>query len=346
MPLELIADSPGSAIVTEYEEKSPETGEIRVRSLFSAVKHGTEFRRFQSNSSDATDRWDWDLRLHVRGETGTRDSFPFSLGNMVYGEVEEVGDGVDGFKEGDRVFAHAKVSESHIASSTKFEHAPDGVSPEALMYSDPAGVAVGGIRDGGVRVGDRVAVFGLGAIGQMQVQVARASGARWVAAIDPIDKRRVHAERHGADLVLDPTQVDVGLEIKQATGGLGVDVGVEGSGNARALNDALRSTKYQGTIVSTAYYIGAMDGLFFSGEWHRNRIRIVASRSDSEPHPDFGWSAARTVEEAFALLAEGKLKVDGLFDPVVPMRQAATAYMHMNTDPEEGLKLGIDHTLS
>ncbi len=341
MALELLADSPGSAIVGEVEERSPDEGEIHVRSLFSAVKHGTEFRRFQSKSSDATDRWDWDLRLHVRGEEG-RGSFPFSLGNMVYGEVVEVGSGVETFREGDRVFAHAKVRDSHTSKAAQFEMAPEGVSPQALVYSDPAGVAVGGIRDGGVRVGDRVAVFGLGAIGQMQVQVARAAGARWVAAIDPIEKRRKCADRHGADLVLDPTQTDVGLTIKQATGGLGV----EGSGSARALNDALRATRYQGTVVSTAYYVGAMDGLYFSGEWHRNRIRIVASRSDGEPAPDYGWSAERMVDEALNLLVEGKLRVEGLVDPIVPMRQAATAYMQMNTNPEEGIKLGIDHSLA
>ena len=345
MALELIADGPGSALMGEYEEKAPAAGEVRVRSLFSAVKHGTEFRGFQAKSTDATDRWDWDLRMHVRGEPQA-NAFPKSLGNVVYGEVQEVGPEVDGFKVGDRVFAHASVRESHTAKATRFHQAPEGVSPEALVYSDPADVALGGIRDGNVRVGDRVAVFGLGAIGQMEVQVARVAGARWVAAVDPIAKRRDAAARHGADLVLDPTESDAGLVIKEATGGLGIDVAVESSGSSRGLNEALRSTKFQGTIVSTAYYIGPMDGLFFSGEWHRNRIKIIASRTNSEPMPDYGWTFDRTREEALALLVEGKLSADGLVDPIVPMREAATAYMRMNSHPEEGIKLGIDHTLT
>ena len=152
------------------------------------------------------------------------------------------------------------------------------------MYWDPADFAVGAVRDAPVHLGDRVAVFGLGAIGLMVAQLARICGARWVVAVDPIERRRAAAQRHGADLALDPTAVDAGLEIKQRTDKIGADIVFETSGNYRAFEDAMRSTCYSGTLVSTAYYHGDQ-GLRLAGEWHRNRINVRSSRACSEPLP-------------------------------------------------------------
>ena len=61
------------------------------------------------------------------------------------------------------------------------------------------------MHDASLKLGDRVAIFGLGAFGLLTVQLARFQGAGWIAASDPIADRRAFAERLGADLVLDPT---------------------------------------------------------------------------------------------------------------------------------------------
>jgi ATP-dependent Lon protease len=90
-------------------------------------------------------------------------------------------------------------------------------------------MSLGGIRDGQVRLGDAVAVFGLGAIGQITVQMAIMAGASFVAAVDPIEKRRQAAISAGGDMALDPTSVDVAKELKAATNGQGIDVAIETS---------------------------------------------------------------------------------------------------------------------
>ena len=204
--------------------------------------------------------------------------------------------------------------------------------------------ALGGIRDGQVRLGERVAVFGLGAIGQMAVQMAKLSGARWVAASDPIERRRAAAARHGADVVFDPAQVDVGLAIKQMTGSLGVDVSIETSSSHAALYDALRSTRFQGRVASTAYYTGPAQGLLLSGEWHRNQLTLISSRAAAPPPREHSWDE-RIKPEVVALLEEGRLEAEDLVDPIVPMARAAEAYLELNRHPERSIKLGIDHTL-
>ena len=344
MPRELIADQPGHTTLREYDEAPLKPDQVRAKTLFSAVKHGTEFRGFQANTLDASDVFSWEWRMHLRGQK-QKDAFPKRLGNMYVAEVTDVGRDVSNIRVGDRIFDHGPVRETHTLSADRVEKAPDGVSWQALMATDPAGVALGGVRDANIRIGDRVAVFGLGAIGLMTVQLARIAGARWVAAIDPIEKRCLISEAYGADLVLDPREADVGMVIKQATAKLGVDVSMETSGSSAAMTDALRSTRYQGTVVSTAYYNAPMQSLHLTGEWHRNRIRIISVRSDSEPWLDYGWDKKRGNKEAYDLLVEGRLNAEGLIDPIVSLNSVAEAYMQMNEHPETGIKLGVDHAL-
>lgn len=343
MPCELIADRPGHATLREYDEEPLKREQVRARTLFSAVKHGTEFRGFQANTLDASDVFSWEWRLHLRGQK-QKAAFPKRLGNMFVGEVTEVGAEVSTIRVGDRIFGHASVRETHTLSAARVARVPDGVSWQSLMATDPAGVALCGVRDAHIRIGDRVAVFGLGAIGLMTVQLARVAGARWVAAIDPIEKRCLIAEAYGADIALDPREADVGMALKRATEKLGVDVAMETSGSSAAMTDALRATRYQGTVVSTAYYNAPMQNLHLTGEWHRNRISIISVRSDSEPWLDYGWNKARGNKEAFDLLAEGRLTAEGLIDPIVPFAHVAEAYMQMNAHPETGIKLGVDHS--
>ena len=343
MPLELIADRPGHAILSEYKESTLAANEVRVKSLFSSVKHGTELRGFRADTPDASDRWDGALRLHRRGES-SGDTFLRRLGNMCLGVVTEQGADVDSLKIGDRVFGHLPIRETHTIAASRLQLAPDGVSPQAIMYWDPADFALGAVRDGSVRLGDRVAVFGLGAIGLMVAQAARLCGARSIVVVDPIERRRTAALRHGADLALDPTEVDAGLEIKERSDGIGAEITFETSGSYRAFEDAMRATCYAGTLVSTAYYHGSQ-GLRLAGEWHRNRIQVISSRACSEPLPQASWNFARIREESLALLLEDRLQADDLIDPIVPFAKAADAYHEINENPEYSIKLGIDHEL-
>ena len=343
MPYQLIADTPGHAALRSYEEPPLKRDEVRVRSLFSSVKHGTGLRAFRGASADTADRWDKDLMLHRRGERA-ESTAPMLLGEMYVGTASEVGEQVTKVKVGDRVFGAGSVQESHTISEGRINVAPQGVPWQSLVYWEAALYAMGGVRDGQVRLGDRVAVFGLGAIGQMVVQAAQLSGAGWVAAIDPIERRRNAATRHWADLVLDPTQIDVGVEIKEGTDSLGVDVSLETSGSYAALYQALRSTRYQGTVASTAYYAGPGTEFVMSGEWHRNQLRLVSSRAGTPPPREHSWDYARFRSEALALLVGGRLQADDLIDPIVPFSRAAEAHQEINEHPERSIKLGIDHT--
>ena len=340
MPKELIAVAPRTPVLREYKEPSLKPGEVRMRSIFSAPKHGSELRGYRAETKDHTSPFEAERRMHV-GEGGP-PKFPTRLGNMTVGEVIEVGEGATRFQIGDRVFGHLPIRETHIVHEERLEEVPDKMSSEAIVYSDPAGVALSPVRDGKIGLGDRVAVFGLGAIGQMAVQIARLQGARWIAATDPIPVRRELAKRHGADVVIDPITEDAGLVIKDLTDKVGVDVSLETSGIYAALNDALRATGYMGTIVSSAYYTGDARTLSLEGEWHRNRLTMISTRDVSQPLPDHPlWDTQRLHTEAFALLQEGRLSVEGLVYPIVPFNESAEAYRDIDEAPEKSIKLGV-----
>jgi len=349
MPRELIAIAPRTPVLREYEKPSLNPGEVRLRSIFSAPKHGSELRGYRAETKDHTSPFESERRMHVAlnpdeigvGKGGP-PKFPTRLGNMTVGEVIEVGEDATRFQIGDRVFGHLPIRETHTVHEERLDEAPDKMSAEAIVYSDPAGVALSPVRDAKIGLGDRVAVFGLGAIGQMAVQIARLQGARWIAATDPIPVRRELAKRHGADLVIDPLAEDAGLIIKDLTDKVGVDVSLETSGIYGALNDALRATGYMGTIVSSAYYTGDARALSLEGEWHRNRLTMISTRDVSQPIPGHPlWDTQRLHTEAFALLQEGRLSVEGLVHPIVPFNESAEAYRDIDEAPEKSIKLGV-----
>ncbi|MGY1735020.1 alcohol dehydrogenase catalytic domain-containing protein [Geodermatophilus sp. SYSU D00684] len=108
---------------------------------------------------------------------------------------------------------------------------PEGVSDEAaLMLADilPTSYEVGALN-GGVRPGDTVVIVGAGPIGLAAVMTAGLYTPERIVVVDPVEARRTAATELGADLVLAPDEDVVG-RVRELTGGLGADVGIEAVG--------------------------------------------------------------------------------------------------------------------
>ena len=346
MPLELLATGPGSAAVREYDESTVGPTDVRVESEFSAFKHGTGLRTYRADGRDYDAPFDWEARLHREGDSRAQE-YPAPLGNATVGFVTDVGDDVDRFDPGDRVYGHLPIRETHTVSADDLRPVPHEMPVEALAYADPARVALHVVRTGEVSVGDTVAVFGAGAIGQMTAQIARLAGARRVAVSEPVERRREAARDHGADLLVDPVASDAAELLKaefRSGGEPGVDVALETSGAYPGLNDAVRSTAFGGVVASCGFYEGEPKGFSLTGEFHRNRLEIRTVRPPSEPLRDAPrWDYDRLDEEAFALVRDGRLSADGLVDPVVPIEEAADGLRFVDERPEESIKLGVSY---
>ena len=370
MPRELIALEPRKPVLREYEEPELRLRQIRIRSEFASPKHGTEMVGYRDEPS-ARRAYDPEWGCMVPNPADESPS-NFPLGNMAVGVITEVGPEVTRFGVGDRVFGHLPVRETHTVNEGAVDPLPDDLDAEAGVCLDPAVMALA-IRDASIRLGDQVAVFGLGAIGLMAVQLARIGGADRVIGVDPIEGRRSVAEALGAEKVLDPLADggDAGMAIKRISGAphpeveppdgarvlggyweaptqfgqRGVDVAIEASGSIAALHHAIRATRFGGTICMISYYGGDASGLRLGDEFHVNRQQLVSARVESLPLRDGpAWTLERLVEVALGWLTSGRLRTEGVVTPVVPFEESAEAYREIDEHPERSIKLGISFT--
>ncbi len=336
---ELIAPAKEQVAFRELIWRPLAPAEVRVRSHFGAVKHGTEMALYKGYA-DPRGRFNSEYKLFDAAQTGV--NYPVALGNICVGDVIETGAAVKDFRVGDRVFHYGSLRQEHIWPVKDVRHLPDGVPWQAAVCLDPADFALGAVRDGNVRIGDAVAVFGMGAIGLLALQFAKLAGAYPVIAVEPIAIRQDAARACGADLVLDPTHCDAGLEIKRATAKRGADVCIEYSGHHLALQAALRAVAYGGAVVAGAFPGAYPAGLDFGAEAHMNRPKIIFSRACSEPNPDYpNWDEARLFDVAWRLLASGALITEPIVHPVVDFADLLTEYPKIATHPQESIKLGV-----
>ncbi|HHZ89606.1 TPA: hypothetical protein EYN98_03795 [Candidatus Poribacteria bacterium] len=85
--------------------------------------------------------------------------------------------------------------------------------------------------------------------------------------------------------------------------------------------------------------------LSLEGEWHRNQLTIVSTRNANPTLRNAPrWDRQRLQAAAFKLLKEGKLSVEGLVQPIVSFEDCVGAYLAIDQQAEESIKLGICHT--
>jgi threonine dehydrogenase-like Zn-dependent dehydrogenase len=350
MPRQLVAVAPHIAEILDYNDRDILSNEVKVQVECASPKHGTELTDFKGTSPFMKDKYDSEWQMFVPREENEASGVKFgewNLGNMWVGRIVEKGSNVNEYKIGERVCSYGGIRETHIINAVdnyRLRKLPDNVSWKNAVCYDPAQFALGAVRDAHIRVGDRVAVFGLGAIGQIAAQICKRMGASFVAVIDPIEMRRQVAVKNGADVAFDPSKVDVGLELKKLTGKMGVDAVIETSGHPTALQSALRGLAYGGTVAFGAFGKEITGGLNFGREAHFNYGNIVFSRACSEPSPDYPrWNRRRIEEVCWEILTNGYLNCEDIINPVVPFENSAEGYMkYVDKEPHLSIKMGVE----
>ena len=343
MPRGLYCDRPEHVVYREYDDPPLQAGQYRMRAQFGAIKHGTEFHLF-SGHSPFRDRWfDQGLRLFMPRDPGDIAQFHgYFVGNIVVGTVTETAPDVSGVRVGDRVWAYAPLCETVTGRAADANLLEEGVEPTDAVCMDPGFYAFGAVRDGRIALGDNVVLFGLGAIGQMAVQLLRCAGCGSVIVVDPVQRRREQALALGADAALDPAGADVALTVRQRLG-RGADVAVEASGSYAALHEAIRSVGQCGRVVTIGYYRGRDSQLELGADFFHNRVELIASLPawGNPLHDAPVWDEPRVIRTLTAMFKAGRIASEGIVDPIVPFDDALEAFMTAYHDPASAIKLGV-----
>lgn len=265
-------------------------------------------------------------------------------GHEPAGDVVAVGADVATVKPGDRVAVHLAIGEGRCAycrsgytmlcpewKCVGFD--VDGgdadfmVAPErnCLPLPDTISYEVGAVMTDmigtqhsiqkrlGVSGATTLAVFGLGPMGGAGVLIGKARGAR-VVAIDVLDSRLEHARHLGADETINSKTHDPSTRLRQITGGEGVDVAIDCSGNPAGQNAALDGTRKMGSVAfvgeSRSTTINPSDQL----------IRKLLTVIGAWYFPISEWS------EIVRFVVEREISVDRLITHRFPLADAAEAF--------------------
>jgi threonine dehydrogenase-like Zn-dependent dehydrogenase len=336
-PAALVLSAPRKLEFVQLDDSPLGPDEVRIRTLYSGVSAGTELSQYRGTNPFMNRRFDEASRLFVEAE---QPSWPYPVRNLGYEEVGELvalGSAVADLRVGQRVYGTWGHRTHHVAHRdyARERLMPSGAEPLIGIFSHIGAVALNGVHDAAVRIGDLVVVFGLGVPGQIVVQAARASGAT-VIGVDPLQSRRNVATKLGADRVLDPTAGSVAALIKSETAGRGADVCIEVSGSAPALAEAIRTVAYASRVVAMGFFQGEVRGLALGEEFHHNRIELVCSQiSGVAPAASHRWSKPRLWRTAVQLQHEGRLDLLPLITHRVPFADAPALFERLDGgDPD------------
>ena len=216
---------------------------------------------------------------HYRAGISPVRPIPLTLGHEVAGVVEKIGAQVTSAKVGDRVALHYNIScgdcyhcstgndqfcekvlmLGHYTNGGYAEyisvparnaiHLPDEIPFEqgaTLMCA--SATAFHALRKSRLKGGERVAIFGVGGLGQSAVQLAKAFGAIEVYAVDINEDKLNRAKQYGA-IPVNSKKVDAVAEIKKLTHGKGVDVAIEMIGLQQTMKQAVQVAGVLGRVV-------------------------------------------------------------------------------------------------
>ncbi|MDB4569388.1 zinc-binding dehydrogenase, partial [bacterium] len=148
---------------------------------------------------------------------------PIPLGYSSAGVIEELGRSMRGFSVGDRVACggagYANHADYNYVPRNLMVKIPDGVNFEDASCATVGSIAMQGVRQCDLRLGEQVCVMGLGLLGLLAVQMLKASGCR-VIGFDPDPQRCSDAIDLGADAAV---STELAAEADQFSQGMGMD---------------------------------------------------------------------------------------------------------------------------
>lgn len=268
--------------------------------------------------------------LIIEGKYQFKPPFPFSPGGEAAGVVSAVGDAVKHLKVGDRVMTltgWGAFAEQVAVTGFKAMQIPQGMDfKSAAAFSMTYGTSMHALKQrANLQPGETLLVLGAsGGVGLAAVEIAKAMGAKVIAAASSAEKLQV-AKNAGADELINYSEESLKERLKEITGGKGVDVVYDPVGGS-FFEEAFRSIAWNGRFLVVGFAAGggipalpanlpllkgaSLVGVFWG---------TFAQRQPQDNLANF--------QQLFAWHAEGKLKP--LVSQTFPLEQTADAINHL-----------------
>ena len=267
-------------------------------------------------------------------------------GYSAAGVVVAVGDRVTGFAPGDRVACagagianHADLIDVPVNLAVRI---PEGLDTSAAATVTLGAIALQGVRRTAPTLGETVLVLGLGVLGQLTVQLLRASGARVIGT--DLDPARVEmALAHGLTHGVEPGE-DLPTRVAALTDGFGADAAIltAATSSSEVVRQAMQACRRKGRVVVVGdvglelqrvdMYEKELDVLM-STSYGPGRYDPVYEQEGSDyPLGYVRWTENRNMEEYLRLLSEERLSLVGFGSATYPVDEAPAAFAALSGD--------------
>ncbi|MES2179187.1 MAG: bi-domain-containing oxidoreductase [Gemmatimonadota bacterium] len=356
-----VAISGGEVRVVDVPAPVVKPGAVLVRTSHSLISSGTEGAgvtgKAESLAMKALRNPDLVKKVIDRAKNyGVKDTFDLvksrvatetPIGYSTAGVVVEAGEGVSGFKVGDRVACagagFANHAQYNVVPQNLVTKIPDNVSFEEAAFVTLGAIALQGVRRANPTLGERVVVLGLGLLGQLTVQLLRASGA-YTIGVDVLRERVDRATALGMDAGFAINERPLKDGVYERTGGVGADAVIvcAAGGDPALLNQAFDLCRRKGRVVLVGdvpmriqrdkIYKKELDFLISTSYGPGRYDANYEERGQDYPLAYVRWTEGRNMEEILRLVSTGQLKVSPLIDKTLPLEQALDGYLLLKSE--------------
>ncbi|MEP7377729.1 MAG: bi-domain-containing oxidoreductase [Chitinophagaceae bacterium] len=271
----------------------------------------------------------------------TKLNEPIPLGYCNVGKVIAIGDGVTGFKIGDRVASNGHHAEFVCIQSNLATAIPEHVTDEEATFTVIGSIGLQGIRLLNPALGETVVVIGLGLIGLITAQLLMANGCR-VIGVD-VDDNKLKLSEQWNIIPCNPTKDDVVKFVNSVTGNTGAD-GVIITASAKTdeiISQAARMSRKRGRII----LVGVVGLNLNRAEFYEKELTFQVScsygpgryddayelRGNDYPLPYVRWTEKRNFDAVLQAITTGRLQVKSMITEVVPFDAYQTIYSQLNS---------------
>ncbi len=362
----------GEMKILEVPFPALNAGMVMVRNQFSLISAGTEGKSVKdarlSMIGKARARKDEVKKVIDAARTfGIKDTYrmvmnrldaPSALGYSCAGVVVAVAADVTEFKVGDRVACggssanHAEVIALPKNLCVKL---PESVSFQQASFTTLGAIAMQGVRQADLRIGENAVVIGLGLLGQLTMQILNAGGIKAIG-IDIDGKQVATALKNGLRNCYERSRDDIEQIIFNLTDGYGCDAVIITA--ATSSSDPIELAGSVARRKSKVVVVGAVPTGFSRKNYYMKELELRMScsygpgRYDTEyeeggidyPYEFVRWTENRNMQSFVELLGEGKVNVNVLTSHVFDFIKAPDAYQMIldRSEPFTGILLRYD----